>query len=293
MTDAKKILFLGLGPITLKIIEKILSSSTQTEILVCSKQDELLLEFANSEQIRFVEREDLQNLSSLDYIINSWRYVDSIDLNDKMCVLERLSNSRSSNVTFINFSSVAVYGDTDAPAYESSRTVPINSYGINKLKIELLLQNGTFHSVINLRLSNVFGDHRFRDFINEAISALFYKKDLIAVEPEEIKRDFIPIELVVDFIVDVIFSPTLKTDPFLNINISSGVSFTLKELMDIISDCLSEDIEFRIAPRKKEEIKTSLIANNLMRELFSLDDYSVEKCIERYSKAYFDYLRSC
>jgi nucleoside-diphosphate-sugar epimerase len=292
MKSINKILLLGMGPISVGIVGKILSTSKSTEILVYSEHHDLLSKYIDSTQIKFLKREQIHEASNADCIINSWRYRDSKDFEDKAELLAVLSHSSTSNLVFINLSSVAIYGNTEVPAVETSVPSPINSYGINKLRIELLLQTGLFQNVFNLRISNVYGDPKLRDFMNLAISSIYYKKEMVVVDPRAIVRDFVSIEMVVDLIVFLIFSSDLNIDKFLTINVSSGSSFSLSQIIDILSKSLNASIQLKVTPRDKKVIKSSFIDNHRMKEFLSLDDYSIENKIAEYAISYRNHLRS-
>ncbi len=174
----------------------------------------------------------------------------------------------------IYFSSAAVYGEPinedqlKIPVTENSPTKPISDYGSHKLEVEKLVQE-YFQDHLILRIANPYG----KEDETKSVVALFeqcFKKiqptresaeeNLISINAEsanEIIRDFIYID---DFSKSVLALIKKKINGI--INISSGKSNTLEELISLLSKKYKKTYKIAYRGYKKGDIKHSALDNS-------------------------------
>lgn len=150
------------------------------------------------------------------------------------------------SVRFVYTSSIHVYGKPQSVITESTETLPVNSYGHVKLNTENLIQEyakkGVIQAII-LRSTHIYGplcqayrNNFIATLIKKAINGetiqlfgggqigldLVYIKDLVKVIEASIEKQFL--------------------DSSLTINVSSGRTVTLENIVRILGSLLSEEV---------------------------------------------------
>ena len=264
----QKILFLGYGPIASSIISSLLASETEyaIEVITSKLTDSSPKGFKVSDPLIWIR--DQQSIH-VDVVINSWRDLGE-DLNSsRFQILKRLP--LNPNLTIINLSSVAVYGECEYPKTENSGLSPKNLYGIKKLELEDIISSLPFFKVINLRISNVFGHPIFRDFLNNAIDSYLTRKTFLIRNSDLIFRDFISIDDVQTIIQLLINENTFFAfEKRVDINIGSGESYSLGRVLDALQEvCASRIVSMEeIAPA--DTIMKSFINTTKMNNSFHI-----------------------
>ena len=136
---------------------------------------------------------------------------------------------------FIFFGSCEEYGLTAVPYFESQKAEPLSPYGLSKLTITQILgalfKSRGFRSLV-LRPSIVYGPGQEEGmFIPSLIQALFNGNPYAMTKGEQL-RDFIYVDDVVRGVLKAI-----QADEDIDgnvINIASGVSFRIKDVVDIV-----------------------------------------------------------
>ena len=183
---------------------------------------------------------------NFDVVINSWRDLGDEKNTIRFEILKRLASNP--NLTLINLSTVAIYGECEYPKNELSAITPKNTYGIEKWNLEQHLSSLRFFSVINLRISNVYGHEAFADFFNKAVESYFNRSTFYIASPELIFRDFISLQ---DFLG--IFKEILAKYEFssyqgvLDINIGSGKSYSISEVFNSLQEISDFGIPFEVS----------------------------------------------
>jgi UDP-glucose 4-epimerase len=150
-------------------------------------------------------------------------------------------------------STVTVYGLTDIlPVSESSKASPISIYDLHKVCAEkhltMATNNNTIHAT-SLRLSNVFGPSpsesslKDRGVVNKLIKIALKGKDLQIYGDGNYLRDYIFIDDVVSAFIQAANSKNTIGKIF---NVSSQVGFTIREVIELIANNVSELINQKI-----------------------------------------------
>lgn len=178
-------------------------------------------------------------------------------------ILDRVIVSSPEKVLFT--SSALVYGDCDAPADESHPIDPKEPYSIFKAKCERMIRERLAGTPVGiLRLANVYGSEKNKGFIG-----LVFKKALEAsamrVNGDGLqKRDYI-------FLDDVVLSMIAVRDNLQEtdiVNISTGESETLIEVIDAISEVTGKNIPYEITGVPVDEVTNSLVDNRKLAEKY-------------------------
>jgi nucleoside-diphosphate-sugar epimerase len=253
----RKILFLGYGPISSSIISNLLASDANLAIEVITSRltDSTPKGFKVSDPLIWIGD---QLPKHFDVVINSWRDLGDEHNTSRLEILKTLASNPK--LTLINLSSVAVYGECDYPKNELSEITPKNGYGDRKWQLELHLSSLRFLSVINLRISNVYGHVAFTDFFNKAVESYFSRSTFYIASPELIFRDFISLQ---DFL-DAFNRILAKYEFFphqgvLDINIGSGKSYSIGEVFAVMQEISPFGIPFEIINPVESTIMKSFI----------------------------------
>lgn len=159
-----------------------------------------------------------------------------------------------------------IYGLTkDFPTKESAPKNPICAYGINKLAIEKYLY--MYKELYNLdyatlRLTNPYGPYHVAK--NQGVIDVFINKILSGEQIEiwgdgSISRDYIFIDDVIDAFMAVIE----KTSDEKIFNISSGKAVSLKQIIDILHEVMTEKIDVKYLSARNIDIPISCLDNSL------------------------------
>lgn len=257
-----KICILGYGPITNNLAQRLcLDSSVQ----IFSSQK------ISVDQVEvFDYHEYFQTGNDYDIIFIAWRGKPKNE-SIKMDILSNLVESVDPNSLIINFSSVAIYGENQQTNYESTTPNPINFYGHSKLDLENYLNAFCRARVCHLRISNVFGDAKFSDVLNCILKSSQTGNSLDLVSPAEISRDFISIETLLDILVKLVSlaNTMIRRDV---INISSGETMTVKEILQKVETLTCSKIYYAEQSIREELIIHSMISN---AKLISFLDYKI------------------
>jgi len=152
---------------------------------------------------------------------------------------------RQFNAKVVFASSRCVYGETQVPTSEGQPLVPIGWYGNYKMLSENLFNDGD----MVLRLSNVYGPHkRCHSVINRFIEMVQLGQSIPVFSNLDVTRDFV-------FIDDVVDAFLLGFDNYGVFNIGGGCCYSLKQVLDVISDVLGKEYHTIDMKRKKKEIQ--------------------------------------
>lgn len=265
----KRILFLGAGPIVESTILSISQESQEYEIILLS--DSVC---GNSQGFESVTVEPLQNwvqlnLNHIDIAFLAWRHIKDEKEMMKMNLIESLLKISGDRMLLIYLSSVSVYGQSLVPSSEDDLVHPINGYGIAKLETEKTLQSLSNKNILSLRISNVFGHHKFDDFINRLARASQTSGYIKVVEPRVVKRDFIEIGNVVRVLRLLIDN---NKQFFINrnliMNVCSGKSILLQDVLDLATKMFKLSIDTIPIPAGGDMIIESQTSNKVLKSYF-------------------------
>lgn len=185
--------------------------------------------------------------------------------------LKRVLKNIDRKVTrrFVFFSSALVYGNTISPAKESDVVNPVEPYSKYKAACEQLILNNnllprTIDTVI-LRLSNVYGRRGNKGIIGIILKKIMNDDYHITLNGDgQQQRDYIFIDDVVNSVITV--SNTAKPSGI--VNISSGKSHTLLEVVSCFNKLLSNRIQVSINGNKLNETVLSQISNDKLINVY-------------------------
>ncbi len=169
------------------------------------------------------------------------------------------------------FSTSMVYGTTITPAREDTPCHPYNDYSTFKREAELILQHHIPPSQLTLlRLTNIYGAPGNRGFIGLLMTQLQEDKPTLVLNGDgQQQRDFVFID---DLVSAVLAVSTAQNKPAI-INIGTGVSHTLQEVVRIASRITGKTIACSNVPPVANEPSQNLVDNTKLKEDFGYDTF--------------------
>jgi UDP-glucose 4-epimerase len=160
----------------------------------------------------------------------------------------------------------AIYDSKVSPPYsERSALNPLSPYGVSKLSSEKYLSvmfANTQIKFISLRLANVYGVSLNLRSVPEGIITRWLNAaiqgETLKVRNWESRRDFVHANDVASAFEKSL--TYIKSGVF---NIGSGVPFSLRELFDLIENCMGKQLNYEKIPEVMGEIETSYLDNSL------------------------------
>jgi len=166
--------------------------------------------------------------------------IDS-NLKSTIHLLNLMKQYEIRNIIFAS-SGGTVYGIEKNIHKETDPTLPISSYGIIKLAIEKYLYLFNYHFGLNyliLRFSNPYGEYHTsikQGLINVILKRILKKETIEIWGDGTVVRDYIYIKDLVSVIVDLI-DLNIQNEI---INVGSGQSYSINEVLDIIKEIIGE-----------------------------------------------------
>lgn len=275
------VLFLGYGPIASRFIDLSLENGALENANILTSQ--VITKFPSNTNA--IEKFNISLLKDTDVIINSWKSISN-EKSQRRNLLQEIAKNKSNSTTFLNLSSVAVYGEANKIRYEDSETSPLSEYGIEKLKIEKYLECIQMFGTINLRISNVFGDSRFFDFINKLVESYLTQKPLAISDPSETYRDFISINKVSNVLNELVLRKMdFNTKANFSLNLCQGESLSLSHVISLFESLINNRVIFKESGRILNEIKTSKVSNSKLKNYVHWDETSASDEISSYFRS--------
>lgn len=200
-------------------------------------------------------------------------------------LLDACVKNKVKKIVFIS-SGGTVYGESELiPFKEDINTVPICSYGIQKLIIEKYLhlyyhKYGLDYSVI--RLANPYGPGQNPNgsvgavtvFLNKAIN-----NQVIHIYGDGNNiRDYIYIDDVVTGIKNI----SEKNLKYKVINLGSGIGTSLNEIIKFLKINVNKDLQIKYYPKRINDVEYSVLDTSLYTKLFPEHTFiSLEEGIKR------------
>lgn len=186
-------------------------------------------------------------------------------------LLEACVKQAVKKVIFIS-SGGTVYGkDVESPISEDSVTLPISSYGLQKLSIEKLLylyqyMYGLDYRVI--RLANPYGPYQRPNGVLGAVTTFTYK----ALNDEPIKvygdgtviRDFIYIDDAIKAIKNI---STSDHGPLIY-NVGSGRGTSIKSVLETVANSLGKKLQIDFLPSRKVDVPVNYLNISRYENIF-------------------------
>ena len=274
-----KYLFLGYGPICDRLIKELAAKNQSFEGVVYSK----LAQKQNGPQVKHIDEWKDVDPKNVDVVINSWKTLNAIPKSSRFDILTDISEKAKDSLTFINLSSVAVYGECENEVDETSTPSPINKYGAEKLELENFLKSINLSRLVNLRIANVFGDERFNDFINLLINSRHTSSYLKIDHPSLMYRDFICISRVIKVLVSLSADTSFYgVRGSFDLNVCSGESLSLSDVIEIYSSITNSELRYHATQANLQTIRTSRISNLKLSGLLPLPKWNSVEDISAY-----------
>lgn len=151
-----------------------------------------------------------------------------------------------------------VYGkDVKSPISEESETLPISSYGLQKLSIEKLLYLYSYMYGLDyrvIRLANPYGPYQRPNGVLGAVTTFTYKalndEPITVYGDGTVVRDFIYIEDAVRAIRNI----STSTDGPRIYNVGSGTGTSIKMVLDTIAQSLNKKLEINYIAGRKVDV---------------------------------------
>lgn len=162
---------------------------------------------------------------------------------------------------FINLSTLDVYEATSAVLSEKSKIQPVSLYGSSKLYCEAMVKAFTEQrniNCINLRIGHVYGpgEEKYKKVLPIGMKNILEGKPLELWGEGNDLRSFIFIQDVVQAIINSL-EVSVQT---MDINVVSGVSVSIKELLEKMIEVSGENI--KINKRESNYEKRDLVFDN-------------------------------
>lgn len=211
----------------------------------------------------------------------------ALDYRINVIGLERVLNAAAAAGTprFVSISSGgAAYGETPAPATESTRPNPDNPYGRHKVEGETIVGRAGL-STISLRLSNVYGVRQRADSEGGVIS--IFADRLAAGLPLEVygdgeqQRDFIDVADVVAAILLAIDTPSM-TGVW---NVGTGQATSVNTVAGLMLASFGATSPVQYQPERQEIRRSCLDVSKLMSTGRWVPEVDVREGIERLARA--------
>lgn len=186
------------------------------------------------------------------------------------------------------FSTVLVYGNRTSPVDEKVPCHPIGVYPQFKLAAEGTVQDLIPEErLVILRLANVYGSPKNRGFIGLAMQKVTNPADktpLTIHGSGQQRRDYI----LIDDVVRAVLAVKSESRGFGIINIATGKSYSLLELISILSRVSGQKIPYDFS-EGRPEAETVLVSNKKLREEYGYKDFAsledgLRKTFDRYRK---------
>jgi len=242
-----KIIILGINGFIGNYIWKYLSLLNNYEVVGYSSQDcNLLSSGLIQRKLSDITPDDVIIMTSAITRLKENSF-DSMMKNVSMTdnIVKLIGKNRVS--CFIFLSTVDVYGLVDSRTIINERLLPNPNdyYALSKLSGEYLLKRVCSSNnipLLILRLSGIYGsgDHG-KSTINKLIESAIIKKEVTIYGDGKDKRDFVYIEDVGEIVKSGIEK---RID--ITINVATGKSYSITEIVDIIKSCCQHDSDFAV-----------------------------------------------
>jgi UDP-glucose 4-epimerase len=180
----------------------------------------------------------------------------------------------------------AVYGNNEYFNKEIDALKPLSIYGIHKVLIEsyLFFYKKNFGVDYRIaRISNPYGNElphlQGVGFIDELARKYRSKQAINIYADLSFKRDFIHIDDVINGLIKI--SNFEITPPSLAINIASGISYSLRDIIILFEKSFGYKIELEMNLPRKVDVKYNLIDIQLIRKYYDFCPcYNIESYIK-------------
>lgn len=268
-----KITILGAGFIGKNLIARAVEDGCELTVMTRNPTNKIVHpnlkwlkgEFLNEQDLK----DSLEDANVVVHLISNTVPGDDVDENKEIFTnvsqtINLLKICIKNNIKKVIFiSSSSVYGVQDSvPICEDASTNPISTHGIHKLTIEKYIQYYNYVYNMNckiIRLSNPYGKWQplngRQGFIGILIGNILNGKETFLRSENEIVRDFIYIDDVIDAIMLIINTESRETI----FNIGSGVGTTLHDVITVIEKLTKKKIQVKKLDSRQTDIPRSVL----------------------------------
>lgn len=186
------------------------------------------------------------------------------------------------------FSSVLVYGNRKTPASEGDDCHPVGAYPRFKLESESIVQGLVpKERLVIFRLGNVYGSTKNRGFIGIAMQKIVNPHDSSPLSIHgsgRQRRDYI----LIDDVVGAILAVKANPQGFGTVNIATGKSYSLTEVMATLSKVVARNIPYETTDARIEA-DTIVVSNARLQKEFGYNHFTpleegLRKTLARYKE---------
>ncbi len=190
----------------------------------------------------------------------------AFQLEQETAVIRSLAQSmKPAKARVIYLSSTVVYGNTTFPATESTPYAPLDSYADYKVAAEKLLhENIPSNRLLILRLANIYGAPGNKGFIGLLFAKVIEQQPAIMLTGDgEQQRDYVFLDDLIHVIIALVNRPKRNG----TINIATGTSYSLKEVVKLASEVAGYAIAYEVTHQPINEAQNSWVDNNQLRKM--------------------------
>jgi len=230
-------------------------------LITCDLNDEKKVKSA------ITNKEYVINLAALPFIPDSYYYPrEFFDVNVNAIISMLLSLKKENKIRrFIHISSSEIYGSSQyTPMDEKHPTIPQSTYAVSKLAGERVVY--TMHKeheipVVIIRPFNSFGPNITQPYIiPEIISQIIDGKEELKLGNINSRRDLTFVSDTANAIITSLIAPDVVGE---TINVGSGNSLIIKELVELISEIFSKKVSISFdSSRLRPHDVDSLVCDN-------------------------------
>jgi len=274
--------FVGSGAILDEILK--IQRFSDSEILIISNHfiGNKTLVFKGG-RARVISRTDFLNFGTgykirdLIILTKSHRWDDAQEFFKVMHLLGDLVTN-----TVVHISSSSVYGNESVRGNEATPTVPISEYGRSKVLEEEIVvsQFKSSKKIVVLRVSNVYGNLSFNDFVNKCIGAAEQGLSIEIFMHGSMVRDFLFVDCLVDA-VDKLLSVDLP-DRRTYFNVGTGDATSIMDLIRKIEFLVGSSVLWSEAAPTEGIIKYSVLDSSELMSAIKWEPLGLEVGLMRY-----------
>uniref|UniRef100_UPI0040473D8B NAD-dependent epimerase/dehydratase family protein n=1 Tax=Algoriphagus sp. TaxID=1872435 RepID=UPI0040473D8B len=194
------------------------------------------------------------HLAAKSFVPDSWSDISGFISCNLLGTIEALNYCKSRNAKLVYVSSYLYGNPQKLPISETDELSVNNPYALTK---KLAEDSCEFYAksfgipVTILRPFNVYGTGQSDQFLIPSLIYQVSKKNKIFVKDLEPKRDY----LYIDDLITAISKAVMYEGNFDVFNVGSGISYSVKELIDVIQSCAGTNLPvFSESSRRKNEI---------------------------------------
>ena len=183
----------------------------------------------------------------------------STNVNGTLNILEGYRLNRTVSKFFLA-SSADVYAPVNTPLFEADDTSPIFVYGDSKLSCEALAKRFYKSHFLSLekkltigRIFNAVGEHETTDHLVPVLIQRMASCQDGVIEIGNLfpRRDFVNVQSLAQKIVEV----TKSTQSIITVNLGSGVTIPLSQLVQMLSISMKQNYELRVNPNYVRDLE--------------------------------------